>query len=116
MRPYDGPAQAQQDTLLGRIDGYAGPLASINANINSKGLELKVVSGTLTYEQTRFPFANTERGRKLAEDISASLEEMEEDGTLAELSEKYFGEDLTVPGENFTVPDPAELSIPGGEG
>lgn len=114
VRPYDGPAQAQQDTLLGRVDGYAGPIAAINAAIAKQDMEMKVVTDLLTHEQTRFPFADTERGRQLAEDISASLAEMEEDGTLAELSEKYFGDDLTVPGEDNTDPDPTAVLYPGG--
>lgn len=112
IRTYDTSQSALQDVLLGRADGQAAPRGGTIANIENRGLELKVIGDLLTFEQTRFPFADTERGRQLATDISAAIAELQADGTLAELSNKYFTYDRTVGGEEFNTPDPTQLSLP----
>ena len=114
VRAYDGPQQARTDTQLGRTDGYASPISSISAMIAVQDVDMRIVSEFLTFEQTRFPFAETERGRQLAADISGALDEMEEDGTLTDISAKYFDDDLTVPTEDHMVPDPYSGTFPGG--
>ena len=114
VRAYDGPQQARTDTQLGRTDGYASPISSISAMIAVQDVDMRIVSEFLTFEQTRFPFADTERGRQLAADISGALDEMEEDGTLTDISAKYFDDDLTVPTEDHMVPDPYSGTFPGG--
>lgn len=112
IRPYDTAQSALQDTLVRRVDALARPYGSAVAQREKQGLELKPIGELLTFEQTRFPFADNERGRELAEDISASLEEMLADGTLAGLSEKYFTYDRTVADERFAEPTPTELTLP----
>lgn len=42
-----------------------------------------------------FPFAKTEEGIAFKEAFDAELENLREDGTLAEISNKYYGEDVT---------------------
>lgn len=114
VRSYDNAQSAMQDVLVRRADGLAGPRGSTVAQIEFRDLELKPIGGLLTFEQTRFPFADTERGHQLAEDISASLEEMLSDGSLTTISEKYFGYDRTQRDENFNDPEPTELTLPSG--
>ena len=40
--------------------------------------------------------AFTKKGNSLADTLEENLEELKEDGTLSQLSAKYFGEDLTI--------------------
>lgn len=40
--------------------------------------------------------AFTKKGNSLADTLEENLEELKEDGTLSQLSSKYFGEDLTI--------------------
>ena len=92
----------------------ARPSGSTRAQITFQGLELKTVGDLITHEQSRFPFIDDERGRKLAEDISAALLEMDQDGTLTTLSEKYFGYDRSRGADDpvHQVPAPHEISRP----
>ena len=46
-------------------------------------------------EDTRIA-AFTKKGNSLADTLEENLEELKEDGTLSQLSSKYFGEDLTI--------------------
>ena len=47
-----------------------------------------------------FLFGKNEEGAALREDVDAVLKEMKEDGTLAEITEKYLGKD-TSPDEKY---------------
>lgn len=118
LRSYDSSDAALQEVMVGRADLTAGPRGATIARIEKQGLELKTVGDLISFEQTRFPFADTEQGRRMAEDVSASLEEMHEDGTLSALSEKYFTYDRTEPSDegDFSTPDREALTYPGGEG
>lgn len=112
IRSYDTSQSALQDVLLGRADAQAGPRGNVVADIAKRGLDVKTVGDLLTHEQTRFPFADTERGRTAAADISRALEGLLADGTIAKLSNKYFTYDRTVGGEQFNTPDPTKETLP----
>lgn len=113
VRAYDTAQSALQDTLVKRVEALARPYGSAVAQREFQGLELRPLEGLLTHEQTRFPFADNERGRQLADEISSSLEEMLDDGSIAELSEKYFTYDRTVAdGDEFSTPEPTDVTLP----
>ena len=118
LRSFETADAATQEVLVGRADAVARPQGSAVAQIERQGLELKTVGDLLTYEQTRFPFADTERGRQLAQDISESLNEMREDGTLSDLAVQYFTYDRTQPqdGEGHRTPEPTEITTPEDQG
>ena len=54
-----------------------------------------VEKGAGDEEDTRIA-AFTKKGNSLADTLEENLEELKEDGTLSQLSSKYFGEDLTM--------------------
>lgn len=79
----------------------------VDATINAKGsvedylrehpdAPIKIVL-TVTGESVHIPMQKTEDTASLAAAVNAVLQEAREDGTLAELSVKYFGVDLTRP-------------------
>ena len=47
-------------------------------------------------EEDTWIAAFTKKGNSLADTLEENLEELKEDGTLSQLSSKYFGEDLTI--------------------
>lgn len=51
-----------------------------------------------------FLFPKTEEGAALREDIDEALKELQEDGTLLELSQKYFGGDQVPDASKFVTP------------
>ena len=56
---------------------------------------LKVVAVTEDASYVSIPLPKGEETRSLREAVDKALEEIKEDGTLKELSEKYFGSDVT---------------------
>ncbi len=51
-----------------------------------------------------FLFPKSEEGKALRDDIDAALKELQEDGTLLQLSQKYFGADQVPDASKFETP------------
>lgn len=94
MRGYDSFSSALSDAELGRIEGVAGPMGSVQVRIAES--DMSIVGDPISREVAAFPFNNSEEGQQMAEQWSTALAELREEGTLTELSEKYFGYDRTV--------------------
>lgn len=84
-----------------------GPL--IDNLLPNFGLEGQLVANEIDEEteeflfpqnNTYFLFGKNEEGAALRDDVDAVLKEMKEDGTLAEITEKYLGRD-TSPDEKY---------------
>lgn len=99
LRTYETRDGAQNDALNKRVDGYVNARASLLAEIQKNDLPLKFVGDPFHYEDVAFPFVKNEQNAKLIQQINDELQKLREDGTLKELSEKYFGEDITVKAE-----------------
>lgn len=89
----DGP---QSDTIKKAIAGYVQGKPILEATIKKSDLPLKVLEDDLENSEIGFPFAQTEEGDELREAFNAEIENMREDGTLAEISEKYYGYDISI--------------------
>lgn len=95
VRPYETRDGAQLDLLGQRVDGYVQSLGIILAEIAKDGLPIRVL-GQIGIDEIALPFAKDETGTALREAINEQIEAMRADGSLEELSIKYFGEDITV--------------------
>lgn len=89
----DGP---QLDTIKGTIAGYVQGKSILQATIKKSDLPLRILEDDLKNSEIGFPFVKTEDGDKLREAFNTEIEKLREDGTLAEISDKYYGEDITV--------------------
>lgn len=91
---YDG-APMEQEALIGRIDAlWQGEVKTLTV-INDEDLDLRQLNEKLVYETNAYPFRQDEEGQALADEVAKTIDEMREDGTLKELSEKWFGIDVT---------------------
>lgn len=89
---YDG--MTAQEIALGRIDLW--PRAETAAIVTVNEIDnVKILGKFGEIEINGYPFAKNERGEELASVVNKALEEMREDGTLKELSEKWFNVDIT---------------------
>lgn len=61
--------------------------------------KLTVAGPALTVSKNAYPFRNDADGEALQKEVNDTLNEMREDGTLAEISKKWLGRDLTQPVE-----------------
>jgi ABC-type amino acid transport/signal transduction systems, periplasmic component/domain len=96
IRTYENRDGAQNDVLNKRVDGYVNARSSLLAEIKKKNLPLKFVGDPFLYEDIAFPFVKNEDNEALIKQIDAEIQKLREDGTLKEISVKYYGEDITT--------------------
>lgn len=89
---------AETMTLVksGQVDATINASTSVQDYIATTGdTEIMVVDQTEEASQIGIPLPKGDDNKTLMEAINKALKEMREDGTLAEISMKYFGADLT---------------------
>lgn len=87
----------ERDTALGRVDAFVMDRVSASQIIKEKPLPLELAGPTFSQITNAYPFHDTEEGRALRDEVNKALAALREDGTLASISEKWFGTDITQP-------------------
>lgn len=85
------PDTILQDVQNGRVDAYVNDPIMINATIKKNSLDLEVVGQPITIDNIALTFNNDKTGKKLKAAIDPVIKQLKEDGTLAELSNKWTG-------------------------
>ena len=79
---------------VGHYDAFPITVLSFD-KINEKGeYDFKLIGDPILIDKNAFPFAKDCDQAKL-DAVNSAIKEMHEDGTLSELSLKYFGRDIT---------------------
>jgi len=99
VQPYDTDSSAIADLELGdgaRLDAVISALPTLEGAID-KGKPIKIVGDPIYYEPLAVAIDKNAPADPvpLAEEIGRVIEEMHSDGTLSELSMKWYGTDLT---------------------
>lgn len=88
------------DTIQNVIDGRAD--ATLNADVSiydylnqQPDANIKIVDTTEDASHVAIPIRKGDETASFEKAVNAAIEELKADGTLAELSEKYFGSDVT---------------------
>lgn len=88
------------DTIQNVIDGRAD--ATLNADVSiydylnqQPDANIKIVATTEDASHVAVPIRKGDETASFEKAVNAAIEELKADGTLAELSEKYFGSDVT---------------------
>ncbi|MEX0605562.1 MAG: amino acid ABC transporter substrate-binding protein [Marinobacter sp.] len=87
----------EQDTALGRVDAFVMDRVSASQVIKEKPLPLELAGPTFSEITNAYPFHDTEAGRALRDEVNKALSTLRDNGTLASISEKWFGTDITQP-------------------
>jgi putative amino-acid transport system substrate-binding protein len=87
----------ERDTALGRVDAFVMDRVSASQIIKEKPLPLELAGPTFSQITNAYPFRDTEKGRALRDQVNQALAKLRDDGTLAAISEKWFGTDITRP-------------------
>jgi polar amino acid transport system substrate-binding protein len=100
IKTYDTDSTAIQDLGLGdgrRLDAAISALPTLEAAIEA-GSPIKVVPPDLYYEPLSVAIDRSSQldPMSLVDRISEIISEMHDDGTMVELSEKWYGTDLTI--------------------
>lgn len=94
IRTYETRDGAMNDAINKRVEGYVNAKPSLLAEINKADLPLKFVGEPFVYEAVAFPFVKGSN-EELREAITAEVQKLHENGTISELSIKYYGEDVS---------------------
>lgn len=95
---FDG-VSIEDEVIIGRLEALWQGEIKTKTVIEENDLELRQLNEKLVYEINAYPFRKEEKGEKLSKEVTEALETMRENGTLKELSEKWFNIDTTIPGE-----------------
>lgn len=93
IKTYD--TGIEHDVALGRADAFVMDRLSALELIKKTGLPLQLAGEPFETIENAMPFVNNENGKKLQQEVNSALTAMREDGTLAEISNKWFGADIT---------------------
>lgn len=94
LQTYENATLALTDLGLGRVDSYIGSRFVGTYVAEQSGLEVQPTDAELTLEQNAMSFNKGEEAFKA--EMDRLVLEMIEDGTIAELSTKWFGPDEDV--------------------
>lgn len=95
VKTYEDSNAGMQDVVLGRIDAQACAVSTAQQFMEKTGNKLDIMDKKLKANNVAYFFPKTEDGAKLRDEVNAELQKMLEDGTLAEITVKYFGGDMT---------------------
>lgn len=85
----------EHDVALGRADAFVMDRLSAMQLIKESGLPLHLAGQPFETIANAWPFVDSERGQRLRDEVNTALSAMREDGTLAQISVKWFGGDVT---------------------
>ncbi|MCT4368911.1 amino acid ABC transporter substrate-binding protein [Yangia mangrovi] len=86
-----------QDTALGRVDAFVMDRVSSAQLIQESPLPLALAGKPFSEIHNALPFRNDEAGTALRDEVDAALSTLRDNGTLTEISQKWFGTDITSP-------------------
>ena len=81
----------------GAVDAVAMDIVVASYQIESRGADFTILDESIASEEYGIGFAKGNEA--LRDTVQTTLEEMAVDGTMAEISEKWFGEDITTIGK-----------------
>ncbi len=93
IRTYE--SNIEQDTALGRVDAFVMDRVSSAQVIKESPLPLALAGAPFSEIRNALPFRDTEEGRALRDRVDAALTTLKEEGTLTEISQKWFDSDIT---------------------
>ena len=96
---YEENLTALTDLEVGGVDAVVMDSVVANYTITTGKKNLKVVADPLAKEAYGIGFRKSADGAKLRDDVQKTLEDMAKDGTVAAISTKWFGSDISVIGK-----------------
>ena len=99
VKKYEDNLTALNDLEVGGIDAVVMDSVVADYTIKIGKRKLTVVEESLSKEAYGIGFRNDENGIELRDKVQKVLLEMAEDGTVAKISENWFGKDISVIGK-----------------
>ncbi|WP_027967023.1 amino acid ABC transporter substrate-binding protein [Halomonas halocynthiae] len=93
IRTYD--SNIEQDTALGRVDAFVMDRVSASQVIKEKPLPLALAGKPFSELRNALPFRDTQADEALRDEVDAALQALRESGRLSEISQQWFGTDIS---------------------
>ncbi|MGF1716810.1 amino acid ABC transporter substrate-binding protein [Photobacterium chitinilyticum] len=93
IKTYD--TGIEHDVALGRTDAFVMDRLSSVELIKKANLPLQLAGEPFERIENAWPFIKGEKGEKLRDEVNKALKAMRKDGTLTEISVKWFEADIT---------------------
>lgn len=90
---------AFSNVQAGKTDGFVQGYETLLAQVNNKGIDLRVLDDPFGEKSVGFPFHDTEENQQVISDFNEAIATLQADGTLAAISEEWFGLDITTSNE-----------------
>ncbi|TDQ57016.1 amino acid ABC transporter substrate-binding protein (PAAT family) [Mesocricetibacter intestinalis] len=100
---YEDSNNGLYEMTLGRIDAQACAVTTANLYAEKTGNKIKILDEKLKANNVAFFYPKTEQGAQLRDEVDQELKALLQDGTIAKITEKYFGADMT----KLIIPDDA---------
>ncbi len=94
LKTYE--SNIEQDVALGRADAFVMDRTSATQVIKDKPLPLQLAGQPFSKIENALPFRNDDAGRAQRDRVNEAFDTLRENGTLKEISEKWFGDDITT--------------------
>lgn len=88
---YEESTAVPADVAMRRLDATLMSSLHIESVKKESGLEIKGVGEPVYTENAGYPFAKTEEGKALRDDVNEVLKELKEEGFMKETAIKWFG-------------------------
>lgn len=96
VKLYEDSAIGMSDLINGRIDAYANTTTNVNAfTHNHEEADFRFFDEDLMANNVAYFLPKTERGEAIKEKLDEVIQEMLDDGTVAEITEKWMYADMT---------------------
>lgn len=95
IQSYNLYIDALKDLSTGNVDAVLDDRLAANKIINELNLDLKLASNPVELIENGFPFAKKTANEIILKDVNKAIDSMRADGTLRDLSLKWFSKDIT---------------------
>lgn len=92
---YESTGDAFQQLEIDQIDAAAGPRSLLGEYIERRGVDFRLLEENLTATPIVYFFPDTPEHAQLRDELDVVIEDMLEDGTIAEVTEKWLYSDMT---------------------
>ncbi|MFF2480359.1 transporter substrate-binding domain-containing protein [Paenibacillus sp. NPDC058071] len=96
---YETGEGAFRDVLLGRLDATFSTKAAALAQIKKTGQPLRLAGKQFVVIPAGSPFLINDDNKAFVQEVNDTLNGLREDGTLKQIAEKWYGEDISKPAE-----------------
>lgn len=92
---YETTADTFQQLEIGRVDAVGGPRSLLNEYNATRDADFEILDENLTATPVVYFLPDTEEHAVLRDQLDVVIEEMIEDGTIAEITEEWLYTDMT---------------------